>query len=199
MRLEPSRRLAVSLGLSLGAVLPIAAAAVSTLTGESLTGSSTSPSNSQICPATYTVSGTATGPYPGSFTETGTLLGPTGLLTANYTITSASTTVTGSKTALDLTHASCGPNLHGNYQGTASYTATIHTPSGNYHDEGTSTVTLTIIGTTATLTETFASSLTQPTLIVPTSKDQCKDNGWQNYPQFKNQGQCVSFLEHQGH
>jgi hypothetical protein len=33
---------------------------------------------------------------------------------------------------------------------------------------------------------------------VPTSKDQCKDNGWQNFPQFKNQGECVSFVEHQG-
>ena len=31
----------------------------------------------------------------------------------------------------------------------------------------------------------------------PTSKDQCKKNGWKNFPQFKNQGQCVSFVERQ--
>jgi hypothetical protein len=26
----------------------------------------------------------------------------------------------------------------------------------------------------------------------PASKDQCKNNGWRNFPQFKNQGQCVA-------
>ncbi len=30
----------------------------------------------------------------------------------------------------------------------------------------------------------------------PTSKDQCKNGGWRNYPQFKNQGQCVAFVNH---
>ncbi len=30
---------------------------------------------------------------------------------------------------------------------------------------------------------------------VPTSKEQCKNGGWRNYPQFKNQGDCVSFVE----
>jgi 6-phosphogluconolactonase len=29
---------------------------------------------------------------------------------------------------------------------------------------------------------------------VPTSKEQCKHGGWRNYPQFKNQGQCVAFV-----
>jgi DNA-binding beta-propeller fold protein YncE len=29
---------------------------------------------------------------------------------------------------------------------------------------------------------------------VPTSKDQCKDGGWRDYPGFKNQGDCVSFV-----
>ena len=28
----------------------------------------------------------------------------------------------------------------------------------------------------------------------PTSKDQCKNGGWRNYPGFKNQGQCVSYV-----
>ena len=28
----------------------------------------------------------------------------------------------------------------------------------------------------------------------PTSKDQCKGNGWRNSPGFKNQGSCISFL-----
>ena len=30
----------------------------------------------------------------------------------------------------------------------------------------------------------------------PTSKDQCMNGGWRNYPQFKNQGQCVAFVNH---
>ncbi len=29
---------------------------------------------------------------------------------------------------------------------------------------------------------------------IPTSKDQCKNNGWRNFPGFKNQGDCVSFV-----
>ena len=30
---------------------------------------------------------------------------------------------------------------------------------------------------------------------LPTSKDQCKNGGWRNFPQFTNQGDCVSFIE----
>jgi hypothetical protein len=29
---------------------------------------------------------------------------------------------------------------------------------------------------------------------VPTSKGQCKGNGWRNFPGFKNQGSCISFV-----
>jgi hypothetical protein len=32
---------------------------------------------------------------------------------------------------------------------------------------------------------------------VPTSKEQCKNGGWRNFPQFKNQGQCVAFVNGQ--
>ena len=38
-----------------------------------------------------------------------------------------------------------------------------------------------------------------PTSVAPTSKDQCKKGGWRNYPQFKNQGQCVKFVNVNGH
>jgi hypothetical protein len=30
----------------------------------------------------------------------------------------------------------------------------------------------------------------------PTSKDQCKKGGWRNFPPFKNQGQCIAFVNH---
>jgi YVTN family beta-propeller protein len=38
-------------------------------------------------------------------------------------------------------------------------------------------------------------------LLPPTTKDQCKDGGWQTFtfPSFKNQGQCVSFVNHENH
>ena len=29
---------------------------------------------------------------------------------------------------------------------------------------------------------------------LPTSTDQCKDGGWRNFPDFRNQGQCVAFV-----
>jgi hypothetical protein len=31
-------------------------------------------------------------------------------------------------------------------------------------------------------------------LALPTSKEQCKNDGWRDYPQFKNEGDCVSFV-----
>jgi hypothetical protein len=33
---------------------------------------------------------------------------------------------------------------------------------------------------------------------VPTSKDQCKNGGWRDYPGFNNQGDCVSFVATRG-
>ena len=31
---------------------------------------------------------------------------------------------------------------------------------------------------------------------VPTSKEQCKRGGWRNFPLFKNEGQCIAFVNH---
>jgi hypothetical protein len=31
--------------------------------------------------------------------------------------------------------------------------------------------------------------------LAPASKEQCKNGGWRHYPQFKNQGACVTFVE----
>jgi hypothetical protein len=40
--------------------------------------------------------------------------------------------------------------------------------------------------------DAFAARISQ--LGRPTSKDQCKNDGWRNFPQFKNQGDCVSYV-----
>lgn len=37
-----------------------------------------------------------------------------------------------------------------------------------------------------------------PPSDLPTSKDQCKNGGWENYGVFKNQGDCVSFVATDG-
>jgi hypothetical protein len=35
-------------------------------------------------------------------------------------------------------------------------------------------------------------------LALPTSKQRCKKDGWRDYPQFKNEGECVSFVTDAG-
>jgi hypothetical protein len=32
-------------------------------------------------------------------------------------------------------------------------------------------------------------------IVVLASEEQCKNGGWRNFPQFRNQGDCVSFVE----
>jgi hypothetical protein len=157
----------------------------------------------------FTVSGAATGPYPGTFTESGTghvtqpAVGAATVtaFSASFTIyaSDGSVLVQGAKT-LDTSAPTPG---FGCYDGTATgtvytpttYNATIYTLTGNYHDEGTSVITALFTDPAGTyLSEPFASTLTQPVLIEPTDKSQCKNGGWQNYPQFKNQGDCVSYV-----
>ncbi len=54
---------------------------------------------------------------------------------------------------------------------------------------------------TADLSNIMVNGLTQVPVAGPTTKDQCKKGGWQSFssPSFKNQGQCVSFFNHQQH
>jgi hypothetical protein len=42
-------------------------------------------------------------------------------------------------------------------------------------------------------------TLTQSLFVdcsTPASKQECKNGGWRNFPQFKNQGQCIAFVNH---
>lgn len=111
---------------------------------------------------TFTVTGNATGPYPGTFSETGTVtLGPFGIpgnplaalaFQSDFTITSLAGTVTGTKTlegfqptSLGLCGVAAFPtgganSLH--FEGTVSYTASITTPNGTGTDSGESFVNL---------------------------------------------------------
>ena len=100
----------------------------------------------------FTVMGEASGPYPGTFTESGTFtVGPPLMpvlvsFNSTFTINSSAGTVDGTKTFTGpLNVGACGiaafpPDGH-SLQGTLSYTAEITTPTGSGTDSGTSVVT----------------------------------------------------------
>lgn len=188
---------------------PSPAAPPATMTGESFVAvGGTGPDHCSSSGGTFSfsASGVATGPYPGTFTETGAATENREFFldsfSADFTIYSASgdVLVTGSKhldpSLLDQTACVYQPGNAGEMFGNGTiYNATIFTATGNYRDQGTSVIPLLIADPAGTsLNEDFVSSLTEPILIVPTSKDQCKNGGWQKYPQFKNQGECVRFV-----
>jgi hypothetical protein len=180
------------------AVSPPTTSAVSTLTGADFVSSAgQGDPGGCVRPSAFNVSGSATGPYPGPFTEAGTFNGAPSV-SASFSITSGTTTVTGSKSPAPRPSGSftCGGAGFASVLARGEpYTATIHTPSGNFHDEGLTTVRASVSESgAATLTESFTSSLAEAVLIVPTSKAQCKKGGWRAYPQFKNQGRCVRFV-----
>jgi hypothetical protein len=187
----------------------------------------------------YSVSGVAAGPYPGTFTETGSFtLGPIdeefipgqfrGNITdfeAEYTITSELGTIQGTK-SLDPGRTSLGACF--NY-GTAPfnrpedfagqtiahtlYEATITLPDGSqYTDTGQSTASFNYCndqigcGTSSSnqFSETYLSQnlvpVTPPPPAAPTTKKQCQKDGFRDFPAlgFKNQGDCVAFIETAG-
>jgi hypothetical protein len=181
------------------------AASSATLSGEHL--SAGGPGIALACPtAGTTLSGTASGPYPGTFTETFSFnfsheigfgaFGPPGSLTASFEIVSGSTTVTGTKTATEVSGicevgAAQYPStiFTGHAQG--PYDATIATPQGVVSDRGAAATDLSDSFTSPnTITFVYDETFTS----APTSTDQCKKGGWRNFPQFKNQGSCVGFV-----
>jgi hypothetical protein len=194
--------------LGLGAVEAHAA----TLAGETFTGQPPKGSTSTLtgtCTGepngngdegsfNFSVSGTAAGPFPGTFTESGSFTTErSGLLSdfsSTFTIISNSgtVTVTGSKhIAGNLSQASCALVEVGVQFSTSilttGYTATIN---GAQREIGPATGSiLGVLGGPFLFSENFAYS----GVVQLTSKAQCRDGGWQSFG-FKNQGDCVSFL-----
>lgn len=167
----------------------------------------------------YVASGPATGPYPGTFTETGTFTIASGgditSFTATFTIDSpigAPIEVSGTKSAQEVTGAvRCANNVLGAEFLTVeapvaqvSYEAEIVTPSsGTFTDRGTTTVAVETIkglgveeegllfnADVASFQEGYLSNLEQ---LLPTNEQQCKDGGYEQLG-FVNQGDCVSFV-----
>jgi hypothetical protein len=196
---------------------PVAAHAATppSLTGETLT-SHVPPDNGSLTGActgngeegslNFSLSGTASGPFPGTFSESGSFAGTEkGAATefsSRFTITSASDKVTGFKLLVgDKSKAECA--LLSNGVGlvfseiNAVYAATINNAQA---DVGTATVRVSgSTGLPPVFKETFTSaSVGGPPPTTPTSKRQCKHGGWKNFGGlFKNQGQCVSFVAEQ--
>ena len=94
--------------------------------------------------------------------------------------------------------------------GTVTYTFTPATiaAGGNQVEFPTGTITsidvlIDVQGTADISNITVNGTLEVPTPVVgpPTSKAACKHGGWKtfNNPSFKNQGQCVSYVEHHTH
>jgi hypothetical protein len=72
---------------------------------------------------------------------------------------------------------------------------------GSYADEGTSSLSVAmgapaedIDTSVGFVTEQFASTLAETRPLLPTAKDQCKDQGFLIFGVFENQGDCVSFV-----
>jgi hypothetical protein len=161
---------------------------------------------------TFEARGTATGPYPGTFQETGEVsvtLDANGHvtdrnLTASFSIDSSVGRVTGTIHSTNF-GSGCGPVNDPNanslafntdpqgFAATDTYDANIFTASGAFADNGLFQVAF----SPEIFDESFRSALTSPQQLFPTSKDQCMNGGWRDYGStFKNQGQCIAFVEH---
>jgi hypothetical protein len=161
---------------------------VASLTGETLLASELPPVGSSTVTGTcdplfdstfeFTVTGQASAPYPGTFTESGTFtIRPVaGVVSfdSTFTITSPQGSVTGTKTFTGpLNVGFCGvaafptsPNGH-RLQATLSYTAQITTAAGSRSDSGTSVVTYSDtrvrgMGNGFSFDENFTSTATPP-------------------------------------
>ena len=191
----------------LGAVDAHAATAASlggeTFTSQQVEGSTlTGACNQEGGSFSFSVSGTAAGPFPGTFSESGSFSALSdGFMTgfsATFTITSTAGMVTGTKTwvpndepigslCFDNTGFLTLSNL------ATTYTATINGTGG---DRGAATVSIKGIvgGGTPIFSENFGSGVGGPP--APISEDQCKHGGWKSFGQiwFKNQGDCVSYV-----
>jgi hypothetical protein len=95
------------------------------------------------------------------------------------------------------------PTINGDGTATYTFTAATIAAGGNQVPVPTGTITaadvLIDVQGTADLSNITVNGMTEVPLVgPPTSKDQCKNGGWQtfNNPSFKNQGQCVSYVNH---
>ncbi len=192
------RRLQVVLGLALMGLCAPSASAQALLDAVNVTGSGGSFSNINIKAQSGTSgqspSGTISFTVFGSVNFTGsvTCLNVTGPDRGGGTSTAPTTAV--------VTAVGTGPNpdttfkvLVVDYGGGGADTFAFASASGPTECALPSPNEVSLL---STLTNGRAVVFDAP--LLPTSKEQCKNGGWQNFPQFKNQGDCVSFVATNG-
>jgi hypothetical protein len=131
---------------------------------------------------------------------------------AEFEIDSAVGQVSGTKSAQDLplgpSDGFCDsredpPLFFASGHALATYEATIETSSGIFTDRGTTEALVFDREEPARalfeeqFQESFVSDLTEPEQLLPTTREQCKDGGYERFG-FKNQGDCVRFTQAQG-
>lgn len=175
---------------------------------------------------TWRANGIATGPYPGTFTESGsvTFTNPgifSGIATnvsVSFHIDSPLGDVDGRKflSQYQLAGITCAshpsqPNITAvQVNGSVRYEAIIKPLTGGaYADEGFSALLLqsevptNLAGTeqeynAGIFNEQFYSDAAQTTPLLPSAKRQCRDRGFAVFGVFENQGDCVSFVSTYG-
>ncbi len=207
---------AVSIGLLALPAISNAAQPARRLTGETLTSALGGPSyfvpgacySGGPASSNFSFAGTAAGPYPGAYRETGTIsyqlrpvssddliaVGPVTSISATFTITSAAGTVTGTE-HLDRALAAdqdvdCYESAGGtSFQTSAlipAYTATIKTSHGTFRDRGTSSATLASFvalgGSVAGSSATEALTSTAPACHRERSRPGSRGSRWNHRP-----------------
>ena len=153
---------------------------------------------------TFSVSGTAFGPYPGTFTESGSFTITDEVISAfsaRFTITSSAGRVTGTKSLQEGASALCYQDRYGTHvTAPVNFIAFYTASNGTDQVTGISSVTISgLLGSPPDFEEVFGTSCQglcqNPGMPPPTDKAQCKHGGWKSFgTMFKNQGDCVSFV-----
>ena len=172
------------------------------VTGSTLTGTCPETFNGKSTNGSFnfSVSGTTTGPFPGTFTESGSfttsLSGRVNGFSSTFTIknTAGTVTATGTKNfaAESDSVVECAPGPGGTEVDGSVGTTYRATIPGVGQDTGTATVSIDDFGfgqvpQLFSFSEDFGST--------GAVQKQCKDGGWKSFGTlFKNQGDCVSFF-----
>jgi hypothetical protein len=156
----------------------------------------------------FSVGGTAFGPYPGTFTESGSFTITNKVLSAfsaTFTITTSAGRVTGTKSLSEGNSALCDQDATTTHLTVLDFLA-FYTATSNGTDQVTGISAASISGdvpeggvfaSPPDFEERFGASCQGLCQNVPppTSKSQCKHGGWKSFgTMFKNQGDCVSFV-----
>jgi hypothetical protein len=208
---------AISASVGLGLSAGVAQADPPTLTGEVFhedLPTLTAVDCNESTDFSYSTTGTATGPYPGTYTETGKLT--FNRLEATFTIDSPVGKVKGTKSANAGVSCGEGPpcssaaecddegasynTLPGGFSDTDTYKATIAVPGGGaysdsglfkavfYHSEDHNSP-------NDGFDSSFQSDLGTPDFIGPKTIEQCRHGGWWLLG-FDYQGACVAYAKH---